>query len=269
MAISTSKAKSLCNASELSLVTASARLQLAALSASQLRQKVAQSRKLHDKWRDQAERQRRAAQAKQGARQTSASARSAEKAQLFAEVLERFEKRLAKVGGESTTTNKTKSPPRKTRSAGHRADRAVVREELDQTRLEIKAAKQTSRTKTAAKKTAGSAKPTKPAKPTKSKRKIQATIAIPLGSPQTEDLATSMAADLAPSKKRSIGPVQTKAARSTSQLAAAQGLRVTDVQQGRIAARAKQDRLKAAGVIRIQKHSSARTKRRQGKRDAR
>lgn len=266
MAISMSKAKALCNANELSLVAASGRSQLGALSASQLRQKVARSRKLRDKWRDQAQRQRRESQTKQGARQTSASARSAEKAQLFAEVLERFEKRLAKVGGESTTANKTKSPSRKTRSAGHRADRAVVREELDQTRLQMKAAKQTSRTKTTLKKNAATAKPTKPAK---SKRKVQATIAIPFDSPRTDDLATSKDADLAPSKKRSIGPVQTKAARSTSQLAAAQGLRVTDVQQGRIAARAKQDRLKAAGIVRIQKHSSARTRRRQGKRDAR
>jgi len=245
MTISMSKAKSLCNASELSLVADSGRSQLGALSASQLRQDVARSRKLRDKWRDQAERQRREVQLKQGARQTSASARSSEKAQLFAEVLDRFETRLTKTDGEASGPAARKTKPRRVRSAGHRADRAVIREDLDQTRLEMKEAQRASRAKTALKKSAKSVKPIMKA------------------------LAPSIGLDPNPSKKRSIGPVQTKSARSTSQLAAAQGLRFTVGQQGRIDARAKRNRLKVGGLVRIQKHTSSQNKRRQATRDSR
>jgi hypothetical protein len=48
-----------------------------------------------------------------------------------------------------------------------------------------------------------------------------------------------------------------------------QGLRVTKEKQRGAKAAAKQDRLKTAGIVRTQMHASARTKRRQGKRDAR
>lgn len=269
MAISASQAKALCNASELALVAASNRTQLAALSPAQLRQKVSRARKLRDKWRDQADRQRRAAQTKQGARQTSDSARSAKKAQLFAEVLDRFEKRLAETPGNSTGPAPKKTKTKRVRSAGHRANRAVVRDELDQTRLEMKEAQRAARTKAAAQPKSKSTKPGKPAKPAKPARKVEIPIAVPTQPPHSENLPAPDEVELKPSKKRSIGPVQPKSARSTSQIAAAQGLRVTDRQQLRAAAVAKQNRLKEAGVVRMQMHASSRNRRTQGRRDSR
>jgi len=269
MAISMSKAKSLCNANELALVAASSRTQLSALSPAQLRQKVSRARKLREKWRDQAERQRRGAQTRQGARQTSASARSAEKAQLFAEVLERFETRLAKSAGDAVAPPAKKTKPKRVRSAAHRAHRAVIREELDQTRLEMEQAERAERAKAAAQKKSKTTKPVKPAKPAKPARKVEVPIAIPMQPPHGENLPTPDEAELKPSKKRSIGPVQPKSARSTAQIAAAQGLRVTDRQQLRAAAVAKQNRLKEAGIIRVQMHASSRNRRAQGRRDSR
>src|SRR5262245_26809467 len=100
MAVSLSKAKSLCTASELALVAASGKARIGTLSTPQLRLKVTQARKLRDKWRDQAAKQTRAAQAKMRGRLATASARSGEKAELFAEVLGRFDAELAKPKNE-------------------------------------------------------------------------------------------------------------------------------------------------------------------------
>ena len=70
------------------------------------------------------------------------------------------------------------------------------------------------------------------------------------------------------SKKRSRVPV---AAKATAIVAGreAQGLRVTKQQQLKVQTIAKQDRLKAGGLIRIQKNRSAANKRSQGRRDSR
>src|SRR5690606_36367487 len=88
--INVSKARELCTAAELRLVEASAPKSLAKLDEAELKKNVERARKLRDKWRDQATRQRREVQQAQAARTTDKTARSQEKTQLFAEVLTRF-----------------------------------------------------------------------------------------------------------------------------------------------------------------------------------
>src|SRR5262245_25006611 len=97
MAVSLARAKVLCNANELSLISASSRNEIGKLTPAQLKQKITRARILRDKWTDQARSQRRATQSAQRSRQTSANARSAEKAELFAAALTKFESQLTKL----------------------------------------------------------------------------------------------------------------------------------------------------------------------------
>ena len=60
MASSLSQAKSLCTATELTLVKASTRNEIGRYSVVQVRQKLDRARKLQDKWRDQSRSQGRA-----------------------------------------------------------------------------------------------------------------------------------------------------------------------------------------------------------------
>jgi hypothetical protein len=256
MTISLAQAKSLCTVSELALVSASTRSKIGKLSAAQLRLKVVRARKLRDKWRDQAAKQRREKQAAQRARQTSANARSAEKAQLFGELLGQFEAQLAKLEAKGATGGTSpKRLPRRARSATHRATRAVVRDELRESKLELGGRKKLKKVKPA--KTAATASPkatpdeAADAEPTKAK-KGAVTMTPPAGKTKQGKRAPT---------GTGLGPIES--ARSL------QGLRVTKEKQRGAKAAAKQDRLKTAGIIRTQMHASSRTKRRQGKRDAR
>lgn len=252
MAISVAQAKSLCNATELALVKASTRTEIGQLSAAQLRQKIARARKLRDKWRDQAERQRRATQTAQRARQTDANARSAEKATLFAEVLGRFETQLTKLEAKGATGGS--APKRlapRARSATHRATRAVVRDSLKEIKLGLRKPKKTSKPKAAPPAPVAATEPPAnsettsrkltPPKPTRSKK-----------APAIRD-------------KQATGAGMTALASA----AAVQGLRVTKSKQRRAATAAKHNRLIASGIVRIQKNASSRNKRSQGKRDSR
>lgn len=140
MALNLRKAKELCSESEWKLVEASKRDEISSLNETQLKRHIARSRKLRDKWRDQAVTQRRKTQQAQNARTTSANARSGEKAEVFDEVLARFEKRLAKVAGaseSSTTPTPKKTPPRRVRSGEHRATRSTVRKKLASKRAKL------------------------------------------------------------------------------------------------------------------------------------
>jgi hypothetical protein len=78
----------------------------------------------------------------------------------------------------------------------------------------------------------------------------------------------SKGADTPPKAKRSRVPV---AAGATALVAGreAQGLHVTKLGQIKASASAKQSRLKASGMIRLQKNRSAANKRSQGRRDSR
>jgi hypothetical protein len=258
MAFTVTQAKSLCTVGELTLVRASTGNEIGKLSIVQIRQNVDRARKLRDKWRDQAEKQRRATQATQRARDTSANARSNEKATLFGEVLARFEAQLATLAAKGAQGRPApKRLPARARSATHRADRADIRGELKEERLAL-----------------GGSKTTKAAKPTRPKAPAAAasapadeteTAAIQTAAKRRSKPTTLPAAKSGPGKRAHAGTGMT-AIESAREL---QGLHVTKGKQLRASSAAKKSRLQASGMMRVQKNASARNKRSQGKRDSR
>lgn len=249
MAISIARAKALCSGAELALVKASSKQEIGTHTAARLKQKQARARKLRDKWRDQVAAQKR--QGKAGAAGAADNKNSAEKAALFDEVVARFTAQLEKAEGEGKTPGPMgrRRSTKTTRSKTHRASRAEVRGELADAKRELKA------------------KPKKQAKPAKAKAIVVAEPAV--SEPAAAAVSTiSKGADTPPKPKRSRVPV---AAGASAIVAGreAQGLRVTKLGQIKANASAKQNRLKASGMIRIQKNRSAANKRSQGRRDSR
>ena len=251
MAISATRVKALCNANELRLVRLSVRTELVKLSPTQLKQKVARARALRDKWNDQARTQRRATQTAQRARQTDDNARSAEKAEIFGEVLTRFETQLAKVEAKGVPTGsaKKKLAPR-TRSAAHRADRAEVRDLLKEKQLALK-------------ETGKAAKPKASAKT--SKPPVERVAVFPEATGESTAGAQEPGTAAPAKSKKKAGTAGLTAMQAAREL---QGLRVTKAQQLRATTTAKQARLRASGIMRVQKSTSAANKRRQAKRDS-
>ena len=264
MAISMVRAKTLCSNSELALVKASTRQEMGRHSAARLRQKETRARKLRDKWRDQSASQRRASQAKIGARDVEAAARSAEKAELFEEVLGRFSTQLAKVesAGETAGPMGRRRSTKTSRSSTHRAKRAVVRESLKEIKRDLDPPKK-KKLRAAAQLAAAKA-----AKVTVVEEVVGANDEAVVVDIQVKPAKSAKPAAGAKPSKRSRVPV---AAKATALVAGreAQGLRVTKQQQLKAQTAAKQDRLKASGMIRIQKNRSAANKRSQGRRDSR
>jgi hypothetical protein len=250
MAISLAQAKSLCNASELALIRLSTRNEIGKLSAALLRLKIKRARELRDKWTDLARGQRRATQAAQQARAVDANARSAEKAELFGQALTQFEAQLAKLEakGKAGGARPKRIEPR-VRSAGHRADRAEIRSSLKQDKLELKSAAKKSKTKV-----------TKPAV-----ENVPATEELAVEGVSEKPVRTGKPKIAGRGKKApvSAGLTALQAAREV------QGLHITKGEQLRASTAAKQSRLKASGILRIQKSTSAANKRRQAKRDSR
>ena len=256
MAISMARAKVLCNAGELGLVRASSRQEIGKLSAAELRRAETRARNLRDKWRDQSAGQRRKSQKAAGARDTGVNKNSAEKAELFDEVLARFTAQLGKVDDTPGPLGRARST-RSKRSRTHRASRAEARGELAEAKRVLK--------KKA--KTQAAAKPV--AKPVKKKVEKKAVKPVAVEA-ESVDEAGEVAAPATPVKKpkragKPFGADMTglEAGRM------AQGLRVTKKGQLMASTAAKQNRLKASGLIRIQKNRSAANKRQQGRRDSR
>ena len=138
MAISSSVAKQLCTANELTLFTAGLPKNIGTLDARQLKSRVSRSRKLRDKYSQLAKRQDREARGKQkprGRQPSQGSDATRKKEQLFAESLARFEKRLATVekakkpavkkAAKAAPSKAAKRPTKKT--AAKREDTAEVR----------------------------------------------------------------------------------------------------------------------------------------------
>lgn len=262
MAISMGRAKALCTATELDVVRASTRQEIGNLTAARLRQKETQARKLRDKWRDQATSQKRSTQAKVGSRDADYNKNSAEKAELFDEVLSRFSAQLAKqeAAGETPGPMGRRRSTKTARSHTHRAARAEVRGELAEAKRELKGKAKT-------KKKAGAA--LAPAAPPKKAKPVA--VAAPVKAPEPAKAVAAESVPIAepPKKAKRPKPVVGVHASAIEAGRKAQGLRVT--KQSQLAARtaAKQDRLKASGMIRIQKNRSAANKRSQGRRDSR
>jgi hypothetical protein len=111
--ISRATASRLCTRPELDLVEASYPANAKLLSPARLRQKVGRARKLRDKYRDLARRQRSESRGKSAPRRSRPAAgheNTNRKAQLFTEVLERFEAQLERSGGHAEPTG---SAPKK------------------------------------------------------------------------------------------------------------------------------------------------------------
>jgi hypothetical protein len=246
------RAKALCNANELSLLRVSSPSEIGKLTPAQLKQKITRARTLRDKWTDQARSQRRATQSAQRSRQTGANARSVEKAELFAEALKKLESQLARLEakGKPAGAAPKKLAPR-ARSATHRADRAEIRDALKEKKLALTEKK-------------------KPAKPKMAKPAPERVAVFPEPHrPEAEEQLSSDERGVpagVPKKRKSSATSHLTAIQAAREL---QGLRVSKGQQLRASAAAKQSRLKARGIVRIQKNASASNKRRQAKRDAR
>lgn len=259
MAISMGRAKALCSASELALVKASTRQQIGGHTAARLRQKETRARKLRDKWRDLATSHKRSTQSKVGSRDADYHKNSAEKAALFGEVLARYSAQLAKreAAGETPGPMGRRRSTKSTRSRTHRAARADIRGELAEAKLVLKAK---------AKKQA--AAPSAEAQIKKPQPAVAA--AAPKVDKTAPPAAPVMAPAAAPTKKlKRPRPVVGVHATAIEAGRKAQGLRVTKQMQLAARTAAKQDRLKASGLLRIQKNRSAANKRSQGRRDSR
>jgi hypothetical protein len=103
MAISRSTAARLCTKPELELVEASFPPDVRQLTPGRLRQKVERTRRIRDKYRDLSKRQRLESRGKTDARRSrpaQGNANTERKATLFDETLGRFEKQLARSGGD-------------------------------------------------------------------------------------------------------------------------------------------------------------------------
>jgi hypothetical protein len=147
---------------------------------------------------------------------------------------------------------------RTARARTHRAARAEVRSELAETTRSLKSKRNKGvPTKTNAAVAAISPRPVK-----------KAAVAESVASGSEPTMAVTTGADTGPKPKWSSKPV---AAGATAIVAGreAQGLHVTKLGQIKVSASAKQNRLKAGGLIRIQKNRSAANKRSQGRRDSR
>jgi hypothetical protein len=104
--ISRATASRLCTRPELDLVEASYPANAKLLSPARLRQKVGRARKLRDKYRDLARRQRSESRGKSAPRRSRPAAgheNTTRKAQLFTEVLDRFEAQLERSSGQAAT----------------------------------------------------------------------------------------------------------------------------------------------------------------------
>lgn len=241
MAISMARAKALCSASELALVKASSKQEIGTHTTARLKQKQARARKLRDKWRDQVASQQR--KGKAGAAGAADNKNSAEKAALFDEVVARFTAQLekAEAAGKTPGPMGRRRSTKTSRSRTHRASRAEVRGTLAEKKRTLKS------------------------------RAGKATAETAPTEVEFEEVADSAEdAQLQPaSKPRKAKPPIGTHASALEAGRKVQGLHVT--KQGQLAARtaAKQDRLKASGMIRIQKNRSAANKRKQGKRDSR
>lgn len=95
--ITLAEAKQLCTAQELQLFKSSRGRELKQHSPRELKTRLDRGRRLRDKWRDTATRQRRSSQQRQKSRTTDDAARSQRKHQLFSEAVDRFAARLREV----------------------------------------------------------------------------------------------------------------------------------------------------------------------------
>jgi hypothetical protein len=151
MAISRSIAARLCTKPELELVEASFPPDVKQLTPGRLRQKVERTRRIRDKYRDLSKRQRGESRGKaepRRSRPAQGSANTERKATLFDETLNRFEKQLARAGGDLSPTAAEHSTGR---SRGERAAAGARKTGAKKTGAKKTGAKKTAMKQTGAK----------------------------------------------------------------------------------------------------------------------
>jgi hypothetical protein len=145
MAISTQKAKALCTATEFQLVQASTPQRAKSLTPSQLKQKIDRARKLRDKYRDLAKKQRGEARGKRkptGTRPAKGNERTVEKAQLFQETLGRFQEADQRV--TASTVKATRKAATKSKTAKKAAAKSKTAKKTGATKTAKRAQRETS-----------------------------------------------------------------------------------------------------------------------------
>jgi hypothetical protein len=260
------KVKALCTAAEAELVRASRRPEIGQLDARALKKHVTQARKLRDKWRDQATKQRRDTQQRHNARVADGEKRSEQKAEIFEAALTAFEKQLEKVSAEGSASSKPAAKKKAAKSApapDHRAERASKRGALEAQREELNAA----------------SKPT--TKPTKKKvtKKVTATKATATVAPKKKVVKkkTAKKGVYAAAAKKAVKSLLNQSTESDTAAKSTKGTQseglvgpVNAKRQRRVETVAKQERLDQSGVrSRLKGHASASGRRSQGKRDSR
>ncbi|MBX3364749.1 MAG: hypothetical protein KF866_08300 [Phycisphaeraceae bacterium] len=263
MAVSISRAKTLCTAPEFALVSASSATAVKAMSADRLRDKIARARKLRDKYRDLAERQRRESRGKQsprGKRPSQSNEATQTKQQIFAEAMERFQTALTRLEGASASPNAKATTPAKPKASKKRAKRRSARAETKAIVESIDASK----TPVSGRRRAGKGALSRKAKSGHARAAA------------TDDSAvTSSPATKKPSRRRSVAeltpgktpPTALHRNAVTPRLAAEKtSLQVRDKAS---VGKRKADRVQASGTPRIGGHIKASGRRNQAKRDSR
>jgi hypothetical protein len=161
MSISRSIAARLCTKPELELVEASFPPDIKQLTPGRLRQKVERTRRIRDKYRDLSKRQRSESRGKaepRRSRPAQGNANTERKATLFDETLNRFEKQLARAGGELSQTTADASTGR-SKGKGERAAAGAKKTSAERTSAKKNASTQVGRAPAA-----GEAKAARPAR---------------------------------------------------------------------------------------------------------
>lgn len=256
------KVKALCTTAEAELVKASRRPEIGQHDARALKKYVTQARKLRDKWRGQATKQRRDTQQRHNARVADGEKRSEQKAEIFDATLAAFEKQLEKVsttGGSASKAAPKKKVTKAKRSAGHRAERAVKRGSLEAVREEMNAAGKPAKKKVAKKATAAKATASPAPKKKAAKKKTAKKGAYAAAAKKAVKKKLDKAADL------SAGDMSTQGAQSKGLVGP-----IVAKKQIRAETAIKQGRVDRSGLTsRTKGHVSARGRRAQGKRDSR
>lgn len=238
MTISIQRAKTLCSGSELELVHWSTAKRVEALSEVRLQQKRARARKLRDKYRDLADRQRREARRKQaprGRRPSEGNDATRAKQQLFQETLERFEAALAKA--KTTGAAKKKVSKKTSKKTTKKTTKKTAK----------KASKKTSKKKVSKKVGA------KPASKKTGKKKVSKK---QLAKKASRAASSAVTASSSPVPAQSVAAVVAQHKSWVSQSEGSAGKR-------------KAMRFQRTGQPKIQGHVSSQTRRNQAKRDSR
>jgi len=264
VAISAARARQICTQSELNLVLQSTTKNIGQLDSKQLKASIRRARTLRDKWRDLAHSQTRDTKSTNPDKLGEANARSSEKGELFDEVLQRFEKRLAKLDDAATKVAKSTKTTRSAKPSAavdHRADRAEIRSVLNEKTDVLNAPSK----KTAIKKAVANKPPTKKATGKKT---------------NTQAAPTAAETNGAIGKPTVKKPRRKTAAANNGAAAAALAAERSPVQSDSLTGADKKRNLKAktvakatavqrSGAPRIEGHISSQGRRNQAKRNAR